>query len=117
MLNRQSPQRWDIWLAYVPFEENDGRYSRRPALVFQFHSETNEWFAFKMTSHAPRSNFPGEYAVQYWREAGLTKPTTIRLSKRFLLGEADFICKLGTLHPADAKQVIAHIAQLYPRQH
>ena len=46
-------------------------------------------------------NYPGEYPVVKWREAGLPKPSTIRASKRLNLITTDFENKIGRLHPVD----------------
>ena len=109
-----SPKRWDIYLAKVPFEEKDGRYRVRPVLIY----EKRQAFilTFKMTSHAPRSNFPGEYAIRDWSAAGLSKRTTIRLSKPFVFREQDLQRKLGFLQRDDRAAITRIIEKMYPRQ-
>lgn len=45
----------------------------------------------------PRQNFPGEYVLQKWQEAGLTTVSVVRLSKQLQLISDDFVNKIGEL--------------------
>ncbi|MBP3223306.1 MAG: hypothetical protein J6M18_05200 [Actinomycetaceae bacterium] len=67
-----------------------------------------------MTSHSPRTNYPGEYSIKRWREAGLIKPTTVRLGKTPRISTNDFQYKIGSLHVEDRKNVIRIIDKMYP---
>ena len=75
--------KWDIWEADVPFEDSD-KSKRRPVLVL---SESDLIvLSLKMTSHEARYNkLEGEYEIQKWKEAGLSKPTVIQCSKKLEL--------------------------------
>lgn len=90
---------WDIWWANVAFEDDPTKAKERPVLV----SSKKECYvlSMKITSHEPREDFEGEYPVKYWAESGLTKPSTIRFTKRLRLSEQDMISKIGRLHPTD----------------
>lgn len=94
--------RWDVWFASVRFEDSTEVKSR--PVVITDHGEVYV-LALKVTSHAPRDVW-GEYALVYWREAGLSKPSTVRISKRLRLEPHDMIRKVGTLHPADIMSII-----------
>lgn len=96
-------QKWDIWLANVRFEDNPEESKLRPVLVID--KQNMFILSFKMTSHTPRQNFYGEYSIKYYKEAGLIKPTVIRLSKKLLLLENEFIHQIGRLHPYDINEV------------
>ncbi|HIZ90419.1 MAG TPA: type II toxin-antitoxin system PemK/MazF family toxin [Candidatus Mucispirillum faecigallinarum] len=96
-------QKWDIWLANVRFEDNPEESKLRPVLVID--KQNMFILSFKMTSHTPRQNFYGEYSIKYYKEAGLVKPTVIRLSKKLLLLENEFIHQIGRLHPYDINEV------------
>lgn len=96
-------QKWDIWLANVRFEDNPEETKLRPVLVID--KQNMFILSFKMTSHTPRQNFYGEYSIKYYKEAGLIKPTVIRLSKKLLLLENEFIHQIGRLHPYDINEV------------
>lgn len=97
-------QKWEIWLANVRFEDKPDEYKLRPVLVID--KENIYFLSFKMTSHKPRDNYFGEYSIQFFQEAGLKKPTVIRLSKKLLLLEKEFINKIGRLHPYDINEVM-----------
>lgn len=96
-------EKWDIWLANVRFEDNPEESKLRPVLVID--KQNMFILSFKMTSHTPRQNFYGEYSIKYYKEAGLVKPTVIRLSKKLLLLENEFIHQIGRLHPYDINEV------------
>lgn len=97
-------QKWEVWLAKVAFEDNPAEAKIRPVLVID--KKEAYIISFKMTSHEPRQAFCGEYSIQFFKEAGLIKPTVIRLSKKLSLLKDDFIKKLGRLHPYDINGVI-----------
>ena len=88
---------WEIWWAYVAFEdEPDGK--RRPVLVL----ENGEIYAIalKITSHEAR-NIWGEYEIVQWKTAGLSKPSTIRVTRRLRLRNEDLDEKIGDLQLMD----------------
>lgn len=90
-------QPWEIWLAYVAFEESDGG-KERPVLVLE--DGTVYVIALMITSHEQR-NMYGEYDVVKWQSAGLRKPSTIRITRKLMLSEEDLISKIGDLQPLD----------------
>lgn len=97
-------QKWEVWLAKVAFEDNPSEAKERPVLVID--KKEAYIISFKMTSQKPREKYFGEYPIQFFHEAGLIKPTVIRLSKKLALLEDEFIRKLGRLHPYDINEVI-----------
>ena len=84
--------KWDIYFAHVPFEDLP---ESKPRPVIVLDDLTVAVVCLKMTSHSPRL---GEYSLKRWRDAGLMKPTTVRISKRLSLGRKQFIKRLGSLH-------------------
>lgn len=93
------PERWEVWLAKVKFEDDPTTVKQWPVLVI---SNTQCYIlSLKMTSHPPRETFPGEYALLRWQEAGFQKESTVRASKRLRLIDSDFVHKIGRLHPID----------------
>lgn len=92
-------RRWDIYLANVPFEDTP-ESKVRPVVIL----EDGVVFVdcLKMTSQPPRQ---GEYVLQKWGEAGLRKPTTVRISKRLELGPDAFLKRIGSLHPIDILEI------------
>ena len=102
---------WEIWLSKVSFEENPNAIKKRPVLILQ--NNTAIFISAKITSHAPRNDFPGEYKIIEWETAGLKKESTIRLSKLLPLQKQDFIHKLGKLQALDQFNVQRLLKQLY----
>lgn len=93
------PNRWEIWFAKVKFEDDPSKIKNRPVLVVdQQHAYI---VSIKITTHDPRPEFWGELRINKWHEAGLDKPSVLRLSQKLPLIESDFIHKIGRLHPVD----------------
>ena len=91
--------KWEIWLANVKFDDDPSSVKRRPVLVLD--RKIAYILSVKITSHAPRPNFNGEYALKFWKAAGLDKPSTVRLSKKLKLQDTDLVRKIGRLHAVD----------------
>lgn len=85
-------ERYEIWRAKVRFEESN-EIKERPVLIWENHIFM---IAYKMTG-TDRGDNQDEYRIRYWREAGLSKPTSIRLRKVLRLTENDLVCKIGEL--------------------
>lgn len=85
-------EKYEIWQAKVRFEETN-KIKERPVLIWN-----NQVFliAYKMTG-TNRGDNQDEYRVRYWKEAGLTKPTSIRLRKVLRLTKDDMLYKIGEL--------------------
>lgn len=90
-------QPWEIWWAYIAFEEGNGG-KQRPVLVLE--DGTVYVIALMITSHDQR-NLYGEYDIIKWQSAGLTKPSTIRITRKLRLEESDLIRKMGELQAFD----------------
>lgn len=88
---------WEIWWAYVAFDDGSGG-KERPVLILE--DGTIYVIALMITSHEQR-NIYGEYDITKWQSAGLTKPSTIRITKKLKLEETDLIRKMGDLQPFD----------------
>jgi len=103
------PNKWDVWLVEVQFEDIEGA-KIRPALVID--PQKNYVIVGKMTSHAPRDKFPYEYPLQDWQGAGLTKPTTLRLSQRPQIEIGKFKKKLGVVQPIDMVRIYSMLSEI-----
>lgn len=88
-------RKWDVYLANVPFEDLP-ESKKRPVIILGDSVVAVD--CLKMTGHPPRRR---EYQLKRWQEAGLMKPTTVRVSKRLCLSPDAFLKKLGSLHPID----------------
>lgn len=89
---------WDVWMANVEYEDCPGTSKQRPVVI----TSSGEVYvlALKVTSHAPRNEW-GEYALIRWKEAGLRKPSTVRVGKRLRLRERDMVLCVGRLSTVD----------------
>ena len=70
--------------------------------------------SLKITSHIPRLQFPGEYQIIEWKEAGLLKPSTICISRQLNLPAESFVKKIGRLTELDRLNVTRIYLELYP---
>ena len=84
--------RYEIWSAKVKFEDSS-EVKERPVLIW---NDQTFLIAYKMTGTDRGDNLE-EYRIRYWKEAGLTKPTSIRLRKVLKLEKSDLIRKIGEL--------------------
>ncbi len=100
-----SLNKWDIWLAKVAFEDEPNIIKNRPVLIID--NTKCLVLSLKITSHAPRTSYKDEYQILEWKEAGLLKPSTIRISKKLLLPRDSFIFRLGELQNLDKNNVIS----------
>lgn len=107
-----APSKWEVWLVNMPFEEGIGE-KVRPALVIEPRGIVV--LVGKMTSHAPRKDYPYEYAIIDWSGAGLRCETTLRLSQRPELSLDRFIRRLGALKPTDQINVRLILEQIQAR--
>ena len=98
------PSKWEIWYAKVAYEDDPTQIKKLHFLIID--DRVCYILSFKITSRAPRLNFPGEYKLVKWSEAGLHKPSTVRTSKRLRMIETDFVYKIGRLHPVDILGII-----------
>lgn len=105
------PQPWEVWWAEVAYEDAPKEKKLRPVIVIE--KGTVAVLSLKVTTHPPREEFWGEYALQKWREAGLHKPSTVRISKILNLRLSDFGEKIGVLHIVDIQIIGRYISAIY----
>lgn len=96
------PNKWDVWLALVKFEDKPD-VKKRPVVVVD--QNIAYYISLKITTHEPRPTYAQEYKIERWKEAQLNHPSTIRASKILELEEKDFVHKIGRLHPVDIMAV------------
>lgn len=88
---------WEIHWAHVVFEDSD-EVKRRPVLII--NESKAVIVSLKMTG-TDRGDNVREYRIEKWREAGLSKPTSVRLDKILHLQETDLDGKIGRLQEID----------------
>ena len=92
--------KWDIYIAEVPFEDLPQQSKLRPVIILGESAVLVD--CLKMTGQTPRR---GEYVLQKWKEAGLHKPTTVRISKRLALEKCALRKRIGSLQPVDILEI------------
>ena len=98
-------KRYEIWWANVMFEDTN-EVKRRPIMIW---NDTAFVIAYKMTT-TDRGETREEFRVEHWKEAGLEKPTCIRISKVLRLKKTDLIEKNGELDYRDQLRFELRIA-------
>lgn len=90
-------RRYEIWYANVRYEDSD-EVKERPILIW--NDQAYLVVSYKLTG-TDRGDNNKEYRIKYWKEAGLAKPTSIRIEKILQLTHADIRTKIGVLDPRD----------------
>lgn len=73
-------QKYDVVWTYIQYSDNKGG-KMRPAIILDNNRMLPLTLVAPVTSHKPRKGYFGEVTLQDWEEAGLSKPSTARLSK------------------------------------
>lgn len=97
-------ERGDVVLVPFPFAEVEATKTR-PALVVSdpaYEAETGNLIIAQITSQEPR--FRSDYALTSWREAGLVKPSIVRM-KLATLASVLVRYRPGRISPADLAEV------------
>lgn len=115
-MTTNEPKLWEIWRFRFAFEEDPTKFKMRPVIIAAKEQDQAEVvvLSVKVTSHPPRSNFPGEIPLLDWKEAGLTKPSTARSCKHLLVPIEAFegMSRYGRLSKRDENAVRAALVEL-----
>lgn len=98
-------KRYEIWDAKVKFEDIPG-IKERPVMIW---NDMAFVIAYKLTG-TDRGDSKDEFRIEYWHEAGLDKPTTIRICKMIRLQHTDLVRMRGKLDPRDILRFELRIA-------
>lgn len=98
-------KRYEIWRAKVRFEDSE-EVKERPVLIW---NDTFFVIAYKLTG-TNRGNSDEEFSINYWQEAGLDKPTFIRIRKVLRLEPSDLLYQIGELDRRDQLRFELRIA-------
>lgn len=114
--NAHLPQPYDVWRLAFCFEGKPDVVKERPVVVLNCNSKTGQVLIAdaKVTSHAPRSDFPGEVQLKNWMQAGLQKPFVVRCSKiaQFSLSAFEGRIRYGRLTAEDRYAVYLALKDL-----
>lgn len=91
---------WEVWYAKFPYEEGDGRYSKRPVIVL--HADCKTVLVVKVTCHSSRHCDRFDVNLKDWEAAHLNRPSVARISKVMEITPDNFVMKIGDLHNTDA---------------
>ncbi|NBB78772.1 MAG: type II toxin-antitoxin system PemK/MazF family toxin [Verrucomicrobia bacterium] len=97
--------RFDIVVLPFPFTDRS-TMKRRPALILSNpdYQKSSGHLICAMVTTAARSKWPGDTTIAAWVDAGLPKPSKVRL-KLFTLDARFVIRRLGKLVESDASEV------------
>lgn len=73
--------RYEVRRIRFAYGENPTKGKLRPVVIALVDRSAGLALALKVTGHGPRPEYPGEVRLLDWREAGLSKPSTVRCSK------------------------------------
>ena len=89
-------KKYEIWDARVRFEGTT-EVKVRPVMIW---NDSAFIIAYKMTG-TDRGDNAREFKIEHWKEAGLDKPTSIRISKILRFEKHDMVQKRGELDQRD----------------
>ena len=93
------------------FDDVPSQSKVRPVLVLD--GDLALILSLKITSHPPRTDVPGEYALVMWKESGLLKPSTVRVSQLLELNPDQFRKRIGVLREPDRSNIEAIFSGMY----
>lgn len=88
-------KRYDIFLAEVPFDDVEGS-KVRPVLILD-----ERVYLISCLSITSNTSRPEDYVIRQWKEAGLRKPSSIRILKELELEPSMLDRRIGSLQPID----------------
>ena len=107
------PHQWEIWHARFDFSEGHG-YEFRPVLVID--SAVSSMLVAMITSATNQLSLPHDCIIEDWGEAGLIKPSLVRLDRIVeipiaYIGTSE---RIGNLSPNDIVRVVSLLPDLLP---
>jgi mRNA interferase MazF len=105
MPSTTSYKRWDLVLVPFPFTDLSST-KRRPALIVSpdIYNAGKDVVIAYVTSQLTSKPLHGDYRLQKWKEAGLPKPSLVRM-KFATLNKSIIIKRLGTLEKVDSEEI------------
>lgn len=99
--------RWDIYWADVPFEEDPFQSKRRPVIIAR--NKVIYALVLRVTSHDVRKDDPYDYPLQEWEYANLSKESVVRIRKIAQIKPEHIHEYIGKLHPVDILEIQEHM--------
>jgi len=89
-------------VVFVPFPYMEKAvFKERPVVVLM--KTGNRVVCAALTSHAQK--LPWEVELKYWKEAGLQKPSKVKVDTLSTFSSSSKVYCLGRLHPSDFRRV------------
>lgn len=88
---------WEVWWAYVKYRESDTE-KKRPIIILE--DGTAFVIGLYVTSSSPRPGYD-DYVMQDWKDAGLSKQSTVHLDERLKLEPEKIQTKIGRVSNRD----------------
>lgn len=105
-------EKWDIYWAAVAYEDHPAEIKLRPVVIT--NSGDAYIIAFYTTSQSPKPGYDC-YTIRYWQNAGLKRPSNVRLDKALHLRPSDMREYIGRLSEPDILCIHLALAQLAKR--
>ena len=116
MMSNNQPLPYEVWRLAFYFDDKPDVFKYRPIVILDINSDTGEVLVAgaKVTSPPPRTDCPGEVALQHWKEAGLLTPSVVRCTKiaQFCLSDFDGCSRYGRLSKDDEIAVTNALTEL-----
>ena len=98
-------KKWDIILVSFPFRDLTST-KKRPALVISpdDYNNSSDFVILFITSNLKAKPKTGDYRLQHWKQAGLPKPSMIRM-KFATINKSIIVKKIGNLIDKDIQKV------------
>lgn len=113
MLSMTNYKKWDVILVPFPFS-NLNSVKRRPALIISpdNYNSGNDVVIAYLTSQISSPTRVGDYKLQKWKEAGLPKPSLIRM--KFATIDKTIIVKtIGELDDIDRAEIVKIVLSFF----
>lgn len=104
-------QQGDVWLADVLFKGTRQSKQRPVIIVGNELAIDVDVIVAPVTSQSPRNEL--DVFLEYWKKAGLLKPSVARTSKIISIHGSELKRKLGTLHEQDLQKVLHMCRNLF----
>jgi len=101
----------DVWLADVLFKGTRHTKQRPVIIVGNELALDIDVIIAPVTSQQPRNQF--DVVLEYWKEAGLLKPSVVRTTKITSVHGSELKRHLGSLHNHDLERILNMCKRLF----
>lgn len=110
----RTPRSGEVWRLEFAYEDDPSITKHRPVVVAVVEESADMAVVVKVTGHGPRREYPGEVRLLNWKEAGPSKPSTVRCSKSLAVGLEVFAGAqyYGMLSPSDEQEVFVSLRKI-----